>query len=246
MISKQNDTVHAVTLGLIKYGDTSLISACYTLEYGMQSYMLKGILAKGKKKVSKSLFEPLNLLELQAPKNPENRLSFIKEAKLHYAYSSIPYDLNKKALVFFLSEVLHQVFREEQEPNLQLYHFIKKNLIWLDTQNQLGLFHIKMMLDLTEFIGFYPNMVNSEAPYFDLEAGCMCFIKPITHFIEGPIKSYWTSLLDTAFDKIENIRLTKKEKTELLKNIITYFELHLQEFKPPKSTEILNEIFRTP
>ena len=52
MTSNQNDTVHAVTLGLVKYGDTSLISACYTLEYGTQSYMLKGILSKGKKKVS--------------------------------------------------------------------------------------------------------------------------------------------------------------------------------------------------
>lgn len=246
MTSNQNDTVHAFTLGLVKYGDTSLISACYTLEYGLQSYMLKGILTKGKKKVSKSLFEPLNLLELQAPKNSENRLSYIKEAKLHYAYSSIPYDLNKKALVFFLSEVLHQVFREEQEPNPPLYHFVKKNLIWLDTQNKLGLFHIKMMLDLTEFIGFYPNMSNSEAPFFDLQAGCGSFIKPVTPFIEEPMKSYWTSILGTAFDKIGNIQLIKEQKTEMLRNIITYFELHLQQFKPPKSTEILNEIFKTP
>ena len=244
MTSTKNDTVHAVALGLVKYGDSSLISACYTLEHGMQSYMLKGILAKGKKKVSKSLFEPLNLLELQTPKNSENRLGYVKEAKLHYAYSSIPYDLSKKALVFFLSEVLHQVFREEQEPNPPLYHFIKKNLIWLDTQNQLGLFHIKMMLDLTKFIGFSPNMANSEAPYFDLQAGCMSFDRPLTPFIEGAIKGYWTSILDTNFDKIGNIHLFKEQKNEVLRNIITYFELHLQQFKPPKSTEILNEIFK--
>ena len=38
----------------------------------------------------------------------------------------------------------------------------------------------------------------------------------------------------------------KEQKTEMLRNIIIYFELHLQQFKPPKSTEILNEIFKTP
>jgi DNA repair protein RecO (recombination protein O) len=89
-------------------------------------------------------------------------------------------------------------------------------------------------------------MSNSEAPYFDLQAGCMSFIKPETPFIEEPMKSYWTSILGTAFDKIEHIQLRKEQKTEMLRNIITYFELHLQQFKPPKSTEILNEIFKTP
>ncbi len=242
----KNGTVHAITLGVIKYGDTSLISACYTLEHGLQSYMLKGILSKGGRKISKSLFEPLNLLELQASKNPNNRLGYIKEAKLSSIYKSIPFDLGKKSLLFFLSEVLYQVFSEEQESNPPLYHFIEKSLLWLDTQNDLSLFHIKMMLDLTRFIGFYPNISNLKAPYFDLKSGCMSFVKPKTPFLKGPLRSYWIQILGTAFDKIGEIKLLKQQKMELLNQVITYFELHLQQFKPPKSTEILNEIFKTP
>ena len=82
MKAKFNDTVSAISLSLVKYGDTSLIANCYTLEFGLQGYMLKGILSKGKKNISKSLFEPLTLLELQTSKNLENRLSYIKEAKI--------------------------------------------------------------------------------------------------------------------------------------------------------------------
>ena len=208
--------------------------------------MLKGILSKGKKKVSKSFFEPLNLLELQASKNPENRLGYVKEVKLHSPYSTIPYDISKKALVFFLSEVLLQIFREEQGPNPKLYLFIKKRLIWLDTQNHLGVFHIKMMLELSKFIGFYPNISNSKAPYFDLGSGCMSYVKPNDHFIEEPIKSYWIIILGTAFDDLKDIKPSKKQKAELLDKVVSYFVLHLQQFKPPKSTEILNEIFKTP
>lgn len=246
MAIDKNETVHAISIGFVKYGDSSLISTCYTLEYGTQSYMLRGILSKGRKKVSKSLFEPLNLLELQASKNPENRLGYVKEVKLHSPYSTIPYDISKKALVFFLSEVLLQIFREEQGPNPKLYLFIKKKLIWLDTQGHLGIFHIKMMLELTKFIGFYPNISNSKAPYFDLESGCMSYVKPNDHFIEEPIKSYWIIILGTAFDELKDIKPSKKQKTELLDKVILYFVLHLQQFKPPKSTKILNEIFKTP
>ncbi len=247
MTKKANGTVHAITLSNIKYGDTSLIAACYTLEYGLQSYMLKGILtAKGKKKISKSLFEPLSLLELQAPENPENRLGYIQEAKLYHAYSSIPYDLSKKALVFFLAEVLHQVVKEEQDANPPLFQFIKKNLLWLDTQNKLSLFHIKMMLDLTQYIGFSPNISSPEAPYFDMESGCMSFVKPKGPFLEAALKNYWLKILGMDFDKVGTIQLQKNDKIDLLKKVITYFELHLQQFKPPKSTEILNEVFKNP
>ncbi|MEK9612524.1 MAG: recombination protein O N-terminal domain-containing protein [Flavobacteriaceae bacterium] len=67
--------VEALSLGTVKYGDSSLIAACFTKQFGLKSYILKGILSpNGKKKVFKSFFEPLNILELEASKNPINRL----------------------------------------------------------------------------------------------------------------------------------------------------------------------------
>ena len=245
MTTISNHTINAITLGLIKYGDTSLIASCYTLQYGLQSYMLKGVLRKGKKKIPKSFFEPLTILEIQASKNPENRLGYIKEAKIGHPFLSIPHDLTKKSLVFFLSEIIYQIVREEKGSNQLLYDYIYKKLVWLDENSKVGLFHIKMMLDLTQFIGFYPNISNLKAPYFDLELGCMTFNKPKENFIEDPIKTYWSKILGMEFDKILEIKITKNYKLDLLNLVIRYFELHLQQFKPPKSKKILNEIFKT-
>ena len=167
-------SVEAITLTTIKYGDSSLILSCFTKQYGLQSYMLKGILSsRNNKKIPRSLFEPLNLLELEVPKNSKDRLGYIKEAKLHYPFQSIPFDLRKKSLLFFLAEVISQVVNEEREVNLSLYDFLKTRLLWLDTEDQVGLFHIKMMLDLTKFIGFYPNLTQKNALFFDLKTGCM-------------------------------------------------------------------------
>ena len=246
MTKESDHTVHAISLRVVKYGETSLIAACFTQQYGLQSYMLKGILSNTrKKKISKSLFEPLTLLELQASKNSENRLGYIKEAKRAQTFHSIPFDITKKALVFFMAEVLHQVVREDQEPHPALFQFIKERILWLDHQNELGLFHIKMMLDLTRFIGFSPNLNLPEALYFDLESGCMTPDKPLGPFLEDPLKSFWIQLLGTNFDKIGTIQLSRQLKNALLKSVISYYELHLQQFKAPKSTEVLNEIFKT-
>ena len=246
MSSKTKKTIHAVNLGIIKYGDTSLIANCYTLEFGLQSYMLKGILSRGKKKTHRSLFEPLTLLELVASQNNQNKIGYMDEAKLAYVFTSIPYNLSKKALVLFLAEIIYQVTREEQGSNKLLFDYIKNKLIWLDTNHSLSLFHLKMMLDITKYIGFYPNISNSNKPYFDLETGCFTSIKPEKNFIENPLKKYFIQLLGINFDMIDKIRILKKDKIKLLNQVITYFELHLQQFKPPKSLEILNEVFKMP
>jgi DNA repair protein RecO (recombination protein O) len=240
------DTVEAIALGSVRYGDSSLIVACYTRQYGLQSYMLKGILsAKRNKKLSKSFFEPLTLLEFEAKRNQDHKLGYLQQVHLLYPYTSIPFDLRKKAVVFFLAEIFHQVVKEEQqEANPSLFDFIQKRMLWLDENDTIGLFHLKTVLDLTLFMGFDPNMSDREAPYFDLESGCMSRYRPKANFIEGRLKNLWVDILGMKFDTVAEIKVSREEKAVLLEYAIKYFKLHLQQFKSPKSTEILNELFK--
>lgn len=240
------DTVQAIALGSIRYGDSSLIVACYTRQYGLQSYMLKGILSsKRNKKLSKSFFEPLTLLEFEAKRNQDHKLGYLQQVHLLYPYLSIPFDLRKKAVVFFLAEIIHQVVKEEQqEANPSLFDFIQKRMLWLDENDTIGLFHLKTVLDLTLFMGFNPNMSDKDAPYFDLESGCMSRYRPKANFIEGRLKNLWVEILGMKFDTVAKIKVSREEKAALLEYAIQYFKLHLQQFKSPKSTEILNELFK--
>ncbi|MGB1405126.1 MAG: DNA repair protein RecO, partial [Flavobacteriaceae bacterium] len=115
-------TVHAFALHTLRYGDSSLIVSCFTKQYGLQSYMLRGILGgKRKKKVSKSLFEPLNLVAFEASKTGPNKLGYLNEAHILQPYTAIPFDLKKKAVIFFLAEVIYQIVQEEQEANPGLF-----------------------------------------------------------------------------------------------------------------------------
>lgn len=239
------DTVQAVVLGTIRYGDSSLIAACFTKQHGLQSYILKGVLtARRNRKLSKSFFEPLTFIEFQAKKNKENRLGYLQEVGVLHAYTTIPFDLRKKALLFFLAEVIHQVVKEEEQPNLPLFEYLEKTMLWLDQHDTIGLFHLKTMLDLTEYMGFSPNLSNSFGPYFDLETGCLTTSKPKINYIDGQLKELWVEVLGTKFEDMAKVKITKKEKFALIEFAISYFKLHLQQFRPPKSTEILNELFK--
>jgi DNA repair protein RecO (recombination protein O) len=234
----------AIAIKTIKYGDSSLITNCYTEKFGLKGFILKGIVnSKNKKGIRKSLFQPLTLLEIVITEKSSQKLSFLKEAKLETPYSSIPFDFKKKSILFFISEFLYQVLQEERGENQKLFEYIKKALIWLDSNNNIGNFPIKFMIDISKFLGFQPNVENKKTSYFDMENGYSTNGKPNGKFIEGKQKMLMTLFLGTNFDNLNFIKLSKTDKSELLENTLDYFQLHLQRFKKPKSTSILNELF---
>ena len=55
----------AIVLSFLKYGDTSLIVRCFTLEDGLKSYLLKGVLSAKKGKIKAAYFQPLTQLNIE-------------------------------------------------------------------------------------------------------------------------------------------------------------------------------------
>jgi DNA repair protein RecO (recombination protein O) len=61
--------------------------------------------------------------------------------------------------------------------------------------------------------------------------------------LEGENLKHFKKLLGINFDAIHSVKLNKKNRQELLGNLVLYFELHLQGFRKPKSLAVLNEVF---
>src|SRR5699024_10128405 len=70
----------------------------------------------------------------------------------------------------FLSEMLVVAMQEEEE-NTALFEFITNGMIWLDTNAKITNFHIVFLLELTKYLGFYPDTSGVHKPYFDLKEG---------------------------------------------------------------------------
>ncbi|MGA1029089.1 MAG: DNA repair protein RecO [Flavobacteriaceae bacterium] len=239
------ETTEALVIQTLKYGDSSLIAHCYTLRHGLQSYMLKGILsAKRKNVLPKSYFQPLSLLEIEAPLQPPNRLGYIKEARVSYSFQKLPFVIVKSTMALFLAEILFQVLQEEAQPNPDLFHFLKQSMIILDQSDRIGFFHLVFLIQLSNYMGFFPLIENEHHPFFDLQNGCTTAVAPTQHFLEGSLKNTWVTLCGMKFDNEKTIQCNKSDKKRLLEQLLLYYQIHLQRFKMPKSLPVLHELFQ--
>ena len=233
----------ALVISSIKYGDSSLITTCFTKYYGLRSYLLKGILSSRKGKLSKGMFQTFGLLSLISNHKKKEGLNFINEARINKPIKSIHTSIFKSTVVIFLSEVLKSVLKEEKEKNEELYNFLEVMILWLDSKNFNPNFHLKFLIDLTRYIGFYPNTSDYNYPYFDLNNGSFSNKINSENIILGDDLKMFRNLIKLNFDQIEMLSLTKKIRKNLLDHLMIYYGIHLQYFNPPKSIKVFNDVF---
>jgi DNA repair protein RecO (recombination protein O) len=238
MLTKNN----SIVLSKLKYRDYDLIVKCYTQQRGVVSYMLRGVL-KSKRGQSKTVyFQALSQLQIEENYKPNQSLHFIKEVKLNYIYKSLHTNIYKSAIVLFLSEILSNVLKEE-EKNEDLFNYIETALQYLDNEDQFSNFHLLFLLKLTRYLGFQPENLKDNHPYFNLESGVFETSNHGIYSISGENLTLLKRLLGTNFDALESVKIKANQRQEFLNILLHYFELHLGSFKKPKSLQVLNDVF---
>ena len=235
-------TTKAVILTSLKYGDTSLIVKAFTASDGLKSYMLKGVLSAKKGKLKAAYFQPLTQLEIVANHRNKGTLESIREAKVNYAYQTVHSDISKNAMTLFLAEMLvHSIHEEEANP--ALFEFLEASFQWLDIHSEVVNFHCYFLIQLTKYLGFYPDTSTMKAKCFDLLEGEFTDTPALHPVLTGENLAHFKSFLGIHFDALHTIKMNKKNRQELLQSLVLYFELHLQGFRKPKSLAVLNEVF---
>ncbi|MFP2995480.1 DNA repair protein RecO [Spongiivirga sp. MCCC 1A20706] len=235
-------TTKAIVISSLKYGDTSLIVKCYTEEAGLKSYLLKGVLKSKKGKLKVAYFQPLSQLILEANHKNKGTLESIREVKTAYAYKTVHTDIKKGAIAMFLSEMLN-VSIVEEEVNQSLFEYLEMAFQWLDAHDQVANFHMLFLLNLTRYLGFYPDTNDAELPAFSLLDGAFTSSAFELHTISDKNLTLFKRLLGTTFDALNATRFSSTDRQQLLTILIEYFELHLQGFRKPRSLAVLNEVF---
>lgn len=235
-------STNAIVLSKLKYRDYDLIIKCYTQKEGIVSYLLRGVL-KSKKGSKTAYYQLLTQLQLVTDFKHSRSLQYIKEVKVNHLYSSLHTNVLKSAIVMFLAEVLSSALQEEEQ-NDTLFNYLEATLQWLDAHDRFANFHLLFLLNLTKHLGFYPDISNIDAPYFNLEDGKFQQEQQSKYSISGENLTLLKRLLGTTFDALESIAINAKQRHAFLSLILVYFELHLGTFKKPKSLQIFNEVFR--
>lgn len=232
----------AIVFSAIKYSEADLIVSCFTEVSGIKSYLLRNILKSKKGKLKASYFQPLTQLELIADHKNKGTLEYIREAKVHIPYQTLHTDIVKSGLVMFLAEMLKNCIREE-EANKELFTFLENSFQWLDQNDEVANFHIFFMLQLSMYLGFFPDASNIEESYFNIVDGNFQAVSTGNYCLEGEHIENFKHFFSINLEALNTIKLTKIQRKDLLELMLAYYSFHVQGYQKPKSLAVLNQLF---
>jgi DNA repair protein RecO (recombination protein O) len=234
---------NGIVLHQIKYGDSSIIVRVYTEEFGVQSYLIRGVKSK-KSNIKSGLFQVGNILDMVVYRNENRSVQHVKEVQIAFPSNSISFDVKKKAIVIFMIEIFYRSIIEE-EPNKPLFDFIVNSIRELDSKEEkYANLHLVFSIHLTQYLGFLPRKNFSETKkIFDLKEGVFVSHQPHhDHYLTPLLSTRFFKFLTTDYDEMHKISMTGRSRMELLEKLLEYYRLHLPLFGEIKSHHVLSVV----
>ena len=191
-----------------------------------------------------ALFQNLHLINYIEVGNPKKTtLGYIKDVQLKTIYQSLPFVMNKSAIVMYVSELLSKTLTE-QEKNEPLFDFIEQSLLWLDlVETDYANFALYFTLELTRHLGFYPKTNYTQGFCFDMMEGQFVHDYPVhPYYFDNASATILSRFLDAGIDEACRLPLNVGQRRELLDGIITFMRLHAPVMKGFKSHEVLKTV----
>jgi len=232
-----------IVLRTTTYSESSVVVQVFTEKFGIQSYLINGV-KKPKAKIPINVLQPLHLLEMVVYHKQHTQIQRVSEARPMPMFKSIPYDVIKNTIIQFLNEVLYKSIRQ-QHVDEQLFEYLYNAISWFDETERVSVnFHLSFLMKLTRFLGFAPQpQARLDQNYFDLQDGNFTSVSPIhPYFTNAEEGNSLMLLLNTSFEKNNEIKFLNSYRRLLLDKILIYYQLHTASFGQVKSHHILEEI----
>ncbi len=232
-----------IVLRSMKYSETSIIVDVYTELKGLRTYIISGV-RKRNSQVPAGLLQVLSLVDLVVYFREGKSMNRIKEIKAAHIYEKVPFDVFRSAVGMFIIELTRKTIRESEE-NEDLFLYLYNTLVVLDqSEFPINNIHLTFMIGLSAFLGFQPTLNDfGENSFFDLQEGVFGDDEPTHHhFLEQENNTFFKKFLHTSVEDCHNIKMSRAERKSLLENMITYYKLHLENFKDLNTHSILERI----
>ncbi|PNQ74927.1 DNA repair protein RecO [Hanstruepera neustonica] len=234
-------TNKAIVLSKIKYRENDIIVKCYTLKRGVVSYLIRNAF-KSKNHKTIAYYQPLSQLFIDEKYKQNQSLHYITEVKSSFVYKTLHTNVLKSSVTIFIAEILATVLKEEEQNNT-LFEYIELSLQWLDTETDFSNFHLLFLLELTKYLGFYPESKYDDKSIFNLQSGAFEISLIDKYSISEQNNTVLKRLLGMKFDELNQLQLNVFQRRNFLNMLLLYYELHLGYFKKPKSLEVFSQLF---
>lgn len=220
-------------LSYLKYADNDAILHCFSKESGFQTYFVKGIYAPKNKK--KAYLFPLNQINITlSPKKGFSAMQTatkIEKGELNFDFE----DVKTNTILFFVSDFLHQILREETQFNA-IYSEIEIFVEELFAKNYNA--YIAFIFTVLKSQGISPLM--SSGTYLNAETGHFIDVQN-HHLFDEEISKMWKNYLSESNPYI--VQLNRHARNRMLDSLLLYYQIHFTGFYEPKSLSIIEQIF---
>lgn len=232
-----------IVLGTTSYNDSYAIAHLFTRDFGRISYLLP--LSRGKKaKIRTSLFFPLSVLHLEVEHMPLRSIQRLKEVDRQFPLYELCTNMTKVSFAFFISEFLSYILRESDNNELT-FDFLKNSIETLEiTETGLANYHLAFLMGLTRFLGIFPNTEYSNThTYFDLQHGEFVVNEPMhPYYLKNRETHFLKDLYRIHYGNMHLFKLSRISRNEIVDKLLDYYRLHIYNFPPLKSLEVLREM----
>lgn len=235
----------AIVLRTHKYGESQLIIDLLTKSMGCVTF-IQHVQQSTKKRIGIPFFQPLTLLEIEYDHRRNSQLQHFKDISVAYPFKTLPFDPYKVSIALFSAEFLYNCVRREPSDEA-LFDFILNSVRWLDmSSGSCSNFHLVLMLHLSRFIGFYPNLDDyRQDDFFDLRNGVFCPIPPShSEYIVPEEASKIRLLMRMTYESMGLFHFSRHERNRCVRLIIDYYRLHIPSFPEMNSLSVLETLFQ--
>ena len=224
----------AIVLKTFPYGETSLISRCFTKEKGKVSFIIKG--ARSKKNSIAPYFQPLSFIQIIYSENEKRDLQIVSKAHFIKIWLKISQSLKKMTLLQSILEIT-DFSLEVNDPHPRLFESLIEVIEFYesDSVNSNLLFWIYESVVLTE-MGFRIDLDDGD---FELRGHDSLKIKDV----EG-CRYILQNLINKNYEKISFKNISTREKKLISKYLYNQLCYHIEGFERLKSFNIAKNILR--
>lgn len=224
-IKDEGIVIHRIT-----YSDSSLILTLYLRNEGIQKFLYKG----GKKKAA--FLYPMSPVEVVYYKRPESDLRLVNQFERTNQSHLSNFHPIQSSIAFFMADVLKSCLKTDQKDD-ELFRFLLTKIDQLENSDNLGLFPILFLAELTVHLGIEP-ILEEGYKFFDIPEG------RFTNEIQYGSKVYSGEAVDALYKifngepKLEESRSLRKEVMDLL---LHYYRHHISGFNVDRTLDVVSE-----
>ncbi|MBE77109.1 MAG: DNA repair protein RecO [Candidatus Marinimicrobia bacterium] len=219
----------AIVLKTFPYGETSLISRCFTKEKGKISFIIKG--AQSKKNLLSPYFQPLSYIQIIYNENAKRELQIISKVNFVNIWTKITGSLKKITLLQSILEITDFTL-EKNDPHPKLFNILIEVINYFENnQFKENLIFWFYECELLSELGFRIDLENK---YDNLNSK-----------IEGTSLIILKHLLNKTIEQVKFDKVLKKDKKIISNYLYQQLCYNLDGFDRLKSFKVARDILNS-